>query len=190
MASRRPQAGASHRLFVTVCPLDLWWMLPSVWVFALKHEERVQKAFLVDHHGPEDARLSHSAKPSLPRGMRLCGAWCARLARNSVSGGASRRLFPPVLHVRPPVGRAPFPVGKGRGAERARRAPLTVQRARQRWCSLRGARMCGDCIEETGSSLVYCSLRSAVQVGSVKLLQCPSRVHRGQSSRTGDGTHQ
>ena len=72
MASRRPQAGASHRLFVTVCPLDLWWMLPSVWVFALKHEERVQKAFLVDHHGPEDARLSHSAKPSLPRGMRLC----------------------------------------------------------------------------------------------------------------------
>ena len=46
-------------------------MLPSVWVFALKHEERVQKAFLVDHHGPEDARLSHSAKPSLPRGMRL-----------------------------------------------------------------------------------------------------------------------
>ena len=74
MASRRPQAGASHRLFVTVCPLDLWWMLPSVWVFALKHEERVQKAFLVDHHGPEDARLSHSAKPSLPRGMRLCGS--------------------------------------------------------------------------------------------------------------------
>ena len=72
MASRRPQAGASHRLFVTVCPLDLWWMLPSVWVFALKHEERVQKAFLVVHHGPGDARLSHSAKPSLPRGMRLC----------------------------------------------------------------------------------------------------------------------
>ena len=61
MASRRPQAGASHRLFVTVCPLDLWWMLPSVWVFALKHEERVQKAFLVVHHGPGDARLSHSA---------------------------------------------------------------------------------------------------------------------------------
>ena len=73
MASRRPQAGASHRLFVTVCPLDLWWMLPSVWVFALKHEERVQKAVSVDHHAPGDARLSHSAKPSLPRGMRLCG---------------------------------------------------------------------------------------------------------------------
>ena len=63
MASRRPQAGASHRLFVTVCPLDLWWMLPSVWVFALKHEERVQKAFSVDHHGPEDARLSHVLNP-------------------------------------------------------------------------------------------------------------------------------
>ena len=63
MASRRPQAGASHRLFVTVCPLDLWWMLPSVWVFALKHEERVQKAFSVDHHRPEDARLSHVLNP-------------------------------------------------------------------------------------------------------------------------------
>ena len=61
MASRRPQAGASHRLVVTVCPLDLWWMLPSVWVLALKHEERVQKAFSVDHHGPGDARLSHGA---------------------------------------------------------------------------------------------------------------------------------
>ena len=73
MASRRPQAGASHRLFVTVCPLDLWWMLPSVWVFALKHEERVQKAVSVDHHAPGDARLSHSAKPSLRPGMRLCG---------------------------------------------------------------------------------------------------------------------
>ena len=75
MASRRPQAGASHRLVVTVCPLDLWWMLSSVWVLALKHEERVQKAFSVDHHGHGDARLSHvCAKPSLPRGMRLCGA--------------------------------------------------------------------------------------------------------------------
>ena len=62
MASRRPQAGASHRLFVTVCPLDLWWMLPSVWGLVLKHEERVQKAFSVDHHGPGDARLSHGAK--------------------------------------------------------------------------------------------------------------------------------
>jgi len=63
VASRRPQAGASHRLFVTVCPLDLWWMLPSVWVLALKHEERVQKAFSVDHHGPGDARLSHVLNP-------------------------------------------------------------------------------------------------------------------------------
>ena len=66
MASRRPQAGASHRLVVTVCRLDLWWMLPSVWVLALKHEERVQKAFSVDHHEAGDARLSHSANG--PRG--------------------------------------------------------------------------------------------------------------------------
>ena len=62
MASRRPQAGASHRLFVTVCPLDLWWMLPSVWVFALKHEERVQKAVSVDHHAPGDATEKESAR--------------------------------------------------------------------------------------------------------------------------------
>ena len=94
MASRRPQAGASHRLFVTVCPLDLWWMLPSVWVFALKHEERVQKAFSVDHHGPGDARLSHSAKPSLPDRMRLCEQHhepgC--ISRKSLNGVASLAL--------------------------------------------------------------------------------------------------
>ena len=41
---------------------DLCWMLPSASVLARKHEERVQKAFSVDHHGPGDARLSHSAK--------------------------------------------------------------------------------------------------------------------------------
>jgi hypothetical protein len=28
---------------------------------ASRREERVQKAFSVDHHGPGDARLSHSA---------------------------------------------------------------------------------------------------------------------------------
>ena len=38
-------------------------MLPSVWVFALKHEERVQKAVSVDHHGPGDARLSGVLNP-------------------------------------------------------------------------------------------------------------------------------
>ena len=38
-------------------------MLPSVWVFALKHEERVQKAVSVDHHAPGDARLSHVLNP-------------------------------------------------------------------------------------------------------------------------------
>ena len=38
-------------------------MLPSASVLARKHEERVQKAFSVDHHGPEDARLSHVLNP-------------------------------------------------------------------------------------------------------------------------------
>ena len=37
-------------------------MLPSASVLARKHEERVQKAVSVDHHGPGAARLSHSAK--------------------------------------------------------------------------------------------------------------------------------
>ena len=36
-------------------------MLPSASALACRGEERVQKAFSVDHHGPGDARLSHSA---------------------------------------------------------------------------------------------------------------------------------
>ena len=36
-------------------------MLPSASALASRREERVQKAFFVDHHGPGDARLSHSA---------------------------------------------------------------------------------------------------------------------------------
>ena len=67
-SSRQPPVDPS-----STSTLDLWWMLPSASVLARKHEERVQKAFSVDHHGPGDARLSHGAKPSLPPGMRLCG---------------------------------------------------------------------------------------------------------------------
>ena len=37
-------------------------MLPSALVLDCRREERVQKACSVDHHGPGDARLSHSAK--------------------------------------------------------------------------------------------------------------------------------
>ena len=36
-------------------------MLPSASALASRREERVQKAFSVDHHGPGDARLSHGA---------------------------------------------------------------------------------------------------------------------------------
>ena len=36
-------------------------MLPSASDLACRREERVQKAFSVDHHGPGDARLSHRA---------------------------------------------------------------------------------------------------------------------------------
>ena len=36
-------------------------MLPSASALASRREERVQKAFFVDHRGPGDARLSHSA---------------------------------------------------------------------------------------------------------------------------------
>ena len=38
-------------------------MLPSASALASRREERVQKAFSVDHHGPGDARLSHRATP-------------------------------------------------------------------------------------------------------------------------------
>eukprot|EP00964_Phaeocystis_antarctica_P074729 scaffold46019_cov54-Phaeocystis_antarctica.AAC.3 len=41
--------------------LELRPMLPSASASASTREERVQKAFSVDHHGPGDARLSHSA---------------------------------------------------------------------------------------------------------------------------------
>ena len=37
-------------------------MLPSASALASRREERVRKAFSVDHHRPGDARLSHSAK--------------------------------------------------------------------------------------------------------------------------------
>ena len=37
-------------------------MLPSASALASRREERVRKAFSFDHHGPGDARLSHSAK--------------------------------------------------------------------------------------------------------------------------------
>ena len=56
-SSRQPPVDPS-----STSTLDLWWMLPSASVLARKHEERVQKAFSVDHHGPGDARLSHGAK--------------------------------------------------------------------------------------------------------------------------------
>ena len=36
-------------------------MLHGSSILASRREERVQKAALVDHHGPGDARLSHSA---------------------------------------------------------------------------------------------------------------------------------
>ena len=36
-------------------------MLPSASALASRREERVQKAFSVDHHEARDARLSHSA---------------------------------------------------------------------------------------------------------------------------------
>ena len=36
-------------------------MLPSASALASRREERVQKAFSVDHHEAGDARLSHSA---------------------------------------------------------------------------------------------------------------------------------
>ena len=36
-------------------------MLPSASDLACRREERVQKAFSVDHHGPGNARLSHRA---------------------------------------------------------------------------------------------------------------------------------
>ena len=39
----------------------LWSMLHGSSILASRCEERVQKAALVDHHGPGDARLSHSA---------------------------------------------------------------------------------------------------------------------------------
>ena len=39
----------------------LWSMLHGSSILASRREERVQKAALVDHHGPGDARLSHSA---------------------------------------------------------------------------------------------------------------------------------
>ena len=37
-------------------------MLPSASALACRREERVQKAFSVDHHEAGDARLSHSAE--------------------------------------------------------------------------------------------------------------------------------
>ena len=37
-------------------------MLPSASALASRREERVRKAFSVDHHGPGDARLSHGAR--------------------------------------------------------------------------------------------------------------------------------
>ena len=36
-------------------------MLPSASALGCRREERVQKAFSVDHHGPGDARQSHRA---------------------------------------------------------------------------------------------------------------------------------
>ena len=63
-SSRQPPVDPSSTL-----TLDLWWMLPSASVLARKHEERVQKAFSVDHHGPGDARLSAVLNP-------LSGAEC------------------------------------------------------------------------------------------------------------------
>ena len=36
-------------------------MLPSASALASRREERVRKAFSVDHHGPGNARLSHGA---------------------------------------------------------------------------------------------------------------------------------
>ena len=37
-------------------------MLPSASALASRREERVRKAFSVDHHGPGNARLSHGAR--------------------------------------------------------------------------------------------------------------------------------
>ena len=65
-------------------------MLPSASALGCRREERVQKAFSVDHHGPGNARLSHRAVGSRRRVKRLCGmhvhvqhhivAFCAMLA--------------------------------------------------------------------------------------------------------------
>ena len=47
----------------------LWSMLHGSSILASRRKERVQKAALVDHHGPGDARLRTMARG---RGKRLC----------------------------------------------------------------------------------------------------------------------
>ena len=56
-------------------------MLPSASALASRREERVQKAFSVDHHGPGDARLSHRATAIYGEHSDyvLRRVWCARI---------------------------------------------------------------------------------------------------------------
>ena len=59
-------------------------MLPSASALACRREERVQKAFSVDHHEAGDARLSHSAS-------RVYGAKCDYVPVNLVGGVMGQR---------------------------------------------------------------------------------------------------
>ena len=51
----------------------LWSMLHGTSILASRCEERVQKAALIDHHGPGDGRHRHATKASPRDGMRRCG---------------------------------------------------------------------------------------------------------------------
>ena len=70
-------------------------MLPSASALACRREERVQKAFSVDHHEAGDARLSHSASG-------LYGAKCDYVAAPHAVGTHAPAALP--LATAPPGG--------------------------------------------------------------------------------------
>ena len=81
-------------------------MLPSASALASRREERVQKAFSIDHHGPGDARLSH-------RATAIYGEhsdYVRRPRSSGAAGGSTHSELCHALHTartRPPETRTP-----------------------------------------------------------------------------------
>lgn len=97
-------------------------MLPSASALASRREERVQKAFSVDHHGPGDARLSHSA-------AGIYGESGDYVARNQPAQPPAGGRLPPFDH-KTGEGHVPFHGGDYHDARYKKRnqvVPLIVE---------------------------------------------------------------